>query len=265
MCVEPTASLAVTADPDIPPLRARADALSARLRLPLASPVEGPHDLLLVVTETRLELRESGPRAAGPVFVDFAAACFERRRRSGLSGELLARAIGFKGEPLDLVDATAGLGGDMFVLASLGCRVTAIERSPVLAALLEDGLARAAAHPILASVVRERVRFIEGDARLVLPLLESRPDVTYIDPMFPAKPRGRLSRKEMRLCRLAAGGDADAQDLLDAALPATRRRVVVKRAGRGTSLRPKPDFSYRGTTIRYDVYVPATGEPDAFG
>ena len=42
-----------------------------------------------------------------------------------------------------MLDATAGLGRDAFVLASLGCQVTLIERVPAVAALLENGIERA--------------------------------------------------------------------------------------------------------------------------
>ncbi|BBI63969.1 hypothetical protein HSBAA_52750 [Vreelandella sulfidaeris] len=42
-----------------------------------------------------------------------------------------------------IVDATAGLGRDAFVLASLGAQVLLIERVAAIAALLEDGLKRA--------------------------------------------------------------------------------------------------------------------------
>jgi 16S rRNA (guanine1516-N2)-methyltransferase len=42
-----------------------------------------------------------------------------------------------------VIDGTAGLGKDAFVLAGLGCKVTLVERHPVVVALLADGLARA--------------------------------------------------------------------------------------------------------------------------
>ncbi|GHM54843.1 hypothetical protein ECZU51_35130 [Escherichia coli] len=52
----------------------------------------------------------------------------------------MAKAVGIKGDYLpDVVDATAGLGRDAFVLASVGCRVRMLERNPVVAALLDDG------------------------------------------------------------------------------------------------------------------------------
>ncbi|MGL9773657.1 MAG: class I SAM-dependent methyltransferase [Sodalis sp. (in: enterobacteria)] len=55
----------------------------------------------------------------------------------------VAKAVGIKGQGLpDVVDATAGLGRDAFVLACLGCRVQMFERHPVMAALLKNGLRR---------------------------------------------------------------------------------------------------------------------------
>ncbi len=66
-----------------------------------------------------------------------------RRKFGGGRGEAVAKAVGIKGDYLPDVDATAGLGRDAFVLASVGCRVRMLERNPVVAALLDDGPARA--------------------------------------------------------------------------------------------------------------------------
>jgi 16S rRNA (guanine1516-N2)-methyltransferase len=68
------------------------------------------------------------------IFIDFASAANTYRRlHGGGNGQPLARAIGLKtyGLPLVVIDATAGLGQDSFVLASLGCHVTMIERLQV--------------------------------------------------------------------------------------------------------------------------------------
>jgi hypothetical protein len=52
-----------------------------------------------------------------------------RRKFGGGRGEAVAKAVGIKGDYLpDVVDATAGLGRDAFVLASVGCRVRMLER-----------------------------------------------------------------------------------------------------------------------------------------
>lgn len=251
-------------DPDTPELRARAAGLADRLRLPLASPPAAPGMLVLAVTEGQLELRAGGGRASAPIRVDFVSADLARRREGGgLSGRPIARAIGFKGGPLEVWDATAGLGRDALLMASLGCRVTAVERSPVLSALLADGWRRAMSDSRVGAMLRERMRLVEGDARSLLAGLAEgqRPDVVYIDPMFPPSGKSALPKKEMRVCRLVVGDDVDAIDLLEAALGAARVRVVVKRWLRVPPLRENPDIVYRGKTIRYDVYLPGLAKP----
>ncbi|SPW27561.1 Ribosomal RNA small subunit methyltransferase J [Edwardsiella tarda] len=100
--------------------------------------------LALVLTPQRLELRKLDEPKLGAIFVDFVGGTMAHRRRfGGGRGEAVAKAVGIKGGYLpDVVDATAGLGRDAFVLAALGCRVRMLERHPVVAALLDDGLQR---------------------------------------------------------------------------------------------------------------------------
>jgi 16S rRNA (guanine1516-N2)-methyltransferase len=219
--------------------------------------------VMLVLTERRLELRERGRGKVGPVHAEFIGGRMGHRRKSIRSSErLLAKAVGFKGRPLAVCDATAGLGRDAFVLACLGCTVTAVERSPVIAALLTDGLERAGADPAVAEIIARRLRLLVGDARVLLPRLpeNERPDVVYLDPMFPSRRKSAAVKKEMRICRLVAGDDADAGELLAIARTVARSRVVAKRPVRAPHLGGEPEITYRGTTIRYDVYLPAKGE-----
>ncbi len=250
----------IAVETDSPGLRAKAEALRASLHLPAATVDDTSYPLLLVVTPRRLELRETGKGRVGPVYADFIGGRVGYRvRTAGSAGRaMLAKAVGFKGGPLSVCDATAGLGRDAFLLACMGCTVTAVERSPIVAALLQDGLERAADHPKLARIVRERLRLVIADAREFLPRLaeRERPDVVYIDPMFPQAGRTALAAKDMQLCRKVAGDDPDAAELLAAARPIARLRVVVKRSLRAPALAAAPSIVYRGTTIRYDVYLP---------
>lgn len=169
---------------------------------------------------------------------------------------MLRRAVGFKGRPWQVADATAGLCRDAFLLAVAGCDVLAIERSPVIAALVKDGLDRARSadeQPVRDAV--ERIRFVVSDARNAL--ADCRFDAVYLDPMFPARNKSALVKKEMRICRLVAGEDPDAGGLLDLARLAARSRVVVKRPIHAPPLAGQPAFTLPGRTIRYDVYLPA--------
>jgi 16S rRNA (guanine1516-N2)-methyltransferase len=243
-------------------LHADAIALATELALPLAteqSPVPATH--YLVLTRERLELRELGTSAPGPVYVDFIAGTADYRRRwGGGRQQPLARAIGLKSNATPtVVDPTAGLGQDAFVLACLGCSVCLVERSPVIAALLRDGLRRAVQSAEVGAVVTERMSLQVADGReYLLGLDESQwPEVIYLDPMYPHRRKTALASKEMRLLRALVGDDFDAPELLAIALTRARRRVVVKRPRRAPALSgPMPDAQIIAPNTRFDLYLP---------
>ena len=147
------------------------------------------------LTGERLELRQRGPNAPGPVYADFTAGRAEHRRKHGGGrGQLLARAVFPKGVTSPtVVDATAGLGRDAFVLASLGARVTLLERSPIAYALLDDALRRA--HSSGVADIAARMTLRSGDAASYLQTLSERPDVIYLDPMYPHTKQAGAAKK----------------------------------------------------------------------
>ncbi|MBV8467113.1 MAG: class I SAM-dependent methyltransferase [Burkholderiales bacterium] len=213
----------------------------------------------LVLTEQRLELHTLGKRAPGPVYVDFAGGGADwRRRHGGGRGQGVARACGLKGGATPhILDATAGLGRDAFVLASLGCHVDMIERSPVAAALLADGLARGRESPEIADIVG-RMALYRGDAVTLLYHWDvERPDVIYLDPMFPeGKARSALSKKDMQAFQQVVGADQDADALLQPCREMALTRVAVKRPRHAPWLaNEKPSFSLEGDSVRYDCYA----------
>lgn len=242
---------------DTPERRQEAEAIAGRWHLPLETGPDAP--LALHLTEQRLELRETGPGAPGPVYVDFVGGAVGHRRRfGGGRGQALARAAGLKrGHSPTVLDATAGLGRDAFVLASLGCPVSLVERSPVLGALLEDGLRRAAEDPETAPIA-ERMALIPGESVAVMRALadSEHPDVVYLDPMYPPRERRAQIKKEMRLLQSLVGHDPDAGELLPAALACARLRVVVKRPDYAEPLLGRaPTLTHKTKRHRFDVYV----------
>lgn len=239
-----------------PTLEQRAVELVARWGLTLAvgEQDEAPR---LVLNPERLELRALA--SEGPVYVDFVGGAVGHRRRfGGGRGQEIARAVGLKqGATPSVLDATAGLGRDAFVLASLGCAVTLIERAPSVAALLADGLARAALDAEVADIAA-RMHLRCGNAALIMRQLDeaSRPDVVYLDPMYPHRRKSALVKKEMRLFREVVGEDPDADALLPAALAVARQRVVVKRPDYAEPMAGRaPTMSITTKNHRFDVYV----------
>jgi 16S rRNA (guanine1516-N2)-methyltransferase len=250
-----------------PGLRDRAEVLADDLDLPLVDDLgtdrRGPPptvDLVLAVTAERLELRQTGPRPPGPVFADFSGElAAELRQPGGGRRRDLGRAVGLSARHApDVFDATAGLGRDAFRLAGLGCRVTAAERHPVVAALLRDGLQRARSDPSVAPVVESRLALVQGDSRELLTELvpDRRPAVVLIDPMYPASRRSAAPGREMRLFRRLLGADHDAVELLRIAREAARQRVVVKRRSHDAPLgEMRSDLTWLGRSVRFDVYL----------
>ena len=188
---------------------------------------------------------------------DFAGGAVSLRQRTGGGrGQALPRAAGFtRGRTPSVVDATAGLGRDAYLLASLGAEVTLVERSPELHALLQDGLARAGAAGGKAAEIVARMTLLFGDAKVLLPELAAK--VVLVDPMHPPRGNTALVKKEMRQLRASVGSDPDAADLMRAALAAATKRVVLKyplRAAGMAGLAP-PSHQIRGKTTRYDVFM----------
>ena len=200
----------------------------------------------------------------GRVCVDFVTGPMGfRRRRGGGRGQAVAKAVGLKGSktPPRVVDATAGLGRDAFILATLGCPVLAIERHPDIHALCSDGLVRALQDPETADALADRLTLHHGCALAYLqnltdsPIGAFHPDVLYLDPMHPPRRKSALPRLEMRLFRDLVGEDLDQLELLQAALQSGIKRVVVKRPANREPMLPGVVSSIPGKTTRFDIYL----------
>jgi 16S rRNA (guanine1516-N2)-methyltransferase len=152
-----------------------------------------------------------------------------------------------------VVDATAGLGGDAFLLAVSGLEVLAFERHPEVFAALAEGLARAEADPKLSRWLGGRLRLVHGDARLILPSLGDVAAV-HVDPMFPPKRKKAAPKKGIQLLRQLVGDDHDAGELLSVAREVAAR-VAVKRPRHAPPLAEGPDAVIRSKLGRYDVYL----------
>ncbi|MCB1752786.1 MAG: class I SAM-dependent methyltransferase [Gammaproteobacteria bacterium] len=246
-----------------PDLERALEDLDRQLHLPRAAVDSRDSELLLVLTRDRLELRDTDLSGPGPVFADFVAGRNAHRRRSGGGrGQPLARAIGLKpGRNPRVLDATAGLGRDAFVLASLGCELIMLERSPVIAALLRNGLERALADAQTAPIVhRMQLHCVDTVDYLAALHQSQQPDVIYMDPMYPHRKKRALVKKEMRLLRRLVGVDSDSAALLRAARRQARDRVVVKRpAGAEWVGGEAPTMAINSPNTRYDVYLNSGG------
>ncbi len=260
------ASIALTADRGIP--KNLLEKLAQETSLPLLI----PHiqvDYHLHIGHEQLELRKvtrhKKKQKVESVFIDFISGKTNHRRlHGGGKGQDIAKAVGLhKINNPTVLDLTAGMGGDAFVLASLGANVTMVERNPIIYALLNDAIQRLAlnADDHLQKIYH-RLQLKKADALSILECLtkETYPDVIYLDPMFPTRTKSAQVKKEMQFFHDIVGNDKDAENNLLASLHRAKKRIVVKRPRLASPLtqRVKPDFTITGKSTRYDIYLPKT-------
>ena len=210
------------------------------------------YDYLLLVAD-HVSIAKTGKGAPAPVKVDFTSgAAAHRRKFGGGKGQDIAKAVGLnKRAGISVFDATAGLGRDAFVLATLGCHVTLFERVPFVKALLNSGLNAARYHEEVADIMA-RMKLASG----TLVEQEALADVIYLDPMYPHTEKSAAAKKEMAFFRDLIGHDGDADALLPIALSKANYRVVVKRPKGAPYLNDqKPTYQLDGKSGRFDVYV----------
>ncbi len=259
------ANIAITADKGIP--KTNLERLSKQTGLPLLS--KGLQaDFRLHLTTDYLELQKikigkKNKEKIESIHIDFASGKNQHRRlHGGGKGQDIAKAIGFhKIENPTVLDLTAGMGGDAFVLATLGASVTMIERNPIVYALLNDAIQRAhLVDDTDLQTILGRLTLINKDAMEYLEGLddEALPDVIYLDPMFPARSKSAQVKKEMQFFHDIVGNDEDSEELLKQSLSKATKRIVVKRPRLVEKLTQElpPAFEINGKTTRYDVYLP---------
>jgi len=234
--------------------RELATAVAGKWRFPLVS--KEPDELMLIYEQNQLQLKDNRLPQQRGVSVDFLAADLQYRcEPGGGKREPIAKAVGLKGGFCPtVIDATPGLGRDAYVLAVLGCKVFMIERSSVVAALLEDGLRR------LAESKPEQAQLftlIHGNSIEVLASWGHTPaDVVYLDPMFPHRKKAAAVKKEMKVFQHLLGNDPDANELLAPASNLATKRVVVKRPNSAEYLAGvRPSMAITSKKHRFDVYI----------
>ncbi|MDO7557306.1 MAG: class I SAM-dependent methyltransferase [Loktanella sp.] len=196
-------------------------------------------------------------RAPAELRVDFVmGAVAHRLRFGGGRGQDIAKAMGFRnGNTPTIIDATAGLGRDSFLLASLGAHVTMIERSEKMHMLLEQGMERAFNEGGQFREIIERMTLLKGDAKDIIPTLTA--EAILIDPMHPERKNSALVKQDLRQVRDIVGSDEDAADLVRLAIMHAQKRVVLKWPAKADPIEGVQKCSHQilGKTTRYDVFM----------
>ena len=224
---------------------ARCRQISKTYGLPVADEVcEREFDYGLDIEQGILTLRDIANPKYRPICMSVNSVARLSRKN------LLGRAVGRKVNTI--VDGTAGLGADAMLMARMGYCVTTVERSPVFAALIEDGILQ-----IENSSAKLSIDLRFGDTRSILPEIDPPPDAVYLDPMFPKgrKPSVKVVRP-LEVLRDISNDDSDADELFESAFKHATQRVIVKRPNFAEPIQPsRLSMSMRGKLVRYDIYL----------
>ena len=241
-----------------PARKAQADKIARLTGLPLLNEQSDEFELQLRFDDNRVSLFDTALNTS--IHVDFAEGTLAHRHRfGGGRGQAIARAVGLKhGNTPDVLDITAGLARDAYILASLGCKITLVEQSAVLYTLIEDGIQRSLANSASAEVLKNFINLVNTESVAYMREInrDNRPDVVYIDPMYPERKKSALVKKDMQILQRLLGKEKNTDQLLKAALKCASKRVVVKRPIHAdTPGKLKPDTSISSKKTRYDVYI----------
>ncbi len=249
-----------SADPDY------AKAIQALLALPQAEEAEpGEFSHLLILDDGGLSLHsllsKSGAKGRLPTRVDFRDPALTYRRHTSGKQQGIAKAVGLnRHDPMHVLDATAGLGKDAFILASLGCRVSMLESSAVIFSLLQDGLLRAAQsqEPELTEII-QRMQLNHAPAEIwlqdILQGRRPRPDVIYLDPMFPPRNKQAAVKRDISLLQEILPPAGDPEILLEAAIACRVKRVVLKQPGsKPSGKHQRASFIVPGKSAYFEVF-----------
>ena len=235
----------------------QAQIFSTENKIPFFTGRNNEYALQLCFDDNAIELFDTELNAS--INVDFISGAMAHREKfGGGKGQSIAKAIGLnKFKNPAVIDVTAGLARDAYILATLGCDVTLIEQSPVLFALIKDGIERALASSQEHSV-KHFTDLVNANSMSYLQHsdTEKKPDVIYMDPMFPERKKSALVKKDMQILHKLIGEAEDEAELLTTALSYATKRVVVKRPIHAPVIaghKPSMDISSKKT--RYDVYV----------
>ncbi len=230
--------------------------LAERLAIPLYQSVtkKTQEDFFLTWRDGCLKLLDKELLKKGGLAVDIEPRPGEQRSWPAPKKGALAQALGRKTKTI--IDATTGWGQDSLHIFRMGYNLRCIERSPVMYELLDDGFKRLAQADWVRNLNIQLPELISGNAIDVLANLEIKPECIYIDPMFPPKrKKSALAKKSMTVLRELLGNDEDKQQLFEMAMRVATKRVVVKSPDYAEPIAGKPNESFRGKLLRYDMYL----------
>ena len=210
-------------------------------------------DALLVLNQNGLGIHEPNRWHQPPFVIDFMTMDIRTGAGNLSKKQPLARAVGRQSERV--LDLTSGFGSDTSLLAGMGFQVECRERHPIIYALLQDALGRAALDPLYSKVLSNNIRLQLGDAKDVGPSFLRAFDAVYVDPMYPPKKSKAAPPRRAQLLQMIAGEDLDQHKLFLWVREHAKRMVVKRPKHASPALEEAPHHQVESKMVRWDVWL----------
>lgn len=197
------------------------------------------------------------------ISVDFNNSKIYLRCKTLSKSDLLIKACGKK-KPDHIIDATAGLGTDSFILSTafIDTKISLIEENDIISTILQDGIKHGLENSSYPETQKtcKKMELHNGNAINIIPKLEPA-DIIYLDPMFADNSFKGAVKKPMQILHKICPPPSNNKinELLEMALKNAKNRVIVKRAKSACVINLnnsiKPNHQISGKSIRYDIYL----------
>ena len=190
------------------------------------------------------------------IVVDFTSNDIQNKINPQKAKPAIVKAIeGRNNQPLNILDGTAGLGSDSFVIAARGHKVIAIEKSKIVYTLLLDGLNRAKNSESIYKFANN-ISLYNFDTESYLSQTQEIFDVIYLDPMFPERKKSAKVKKGMQTLQLLLGhSNSDENNLFNLAFNKSKKLIIKRAVNNPYFADKKPTNSLKGKSNRFDIYI----------
>ncbi|CAL4324691.1 class I SAM-dependent methyltransferase [Buchnera aphidicola] len=209
----------------------------------------------LIIKNHRIELQNNLKNKEKNIWVDFNYKKFQKYKKD--KKIKIIQTLGIKKNYIPhVLDSTAGVGKDSFIFFSHGCKVTMVEKNPILSILLYDGLYRGFQNHKIGILMKKNIQLIYNTSNNLKKIKILKPDVIYLDPMFPQKKKKSLPKKNMQTIQKLIGNDTDSHILFQQCKQFAKNRIVVKRKMTSKYIsNDLPDFNIKTKKHRFDIYL----------
>lgn len=164
--------------------------------------------------------------------------------------ELIAKTISHI-KKYKIIDTTGGIGIDSIIFASLGNKITLIEKQPLIIKILKN---------LFKSL--QEIKFITKNIKIkygnsiktIQHLKNNSKNIIYLDPIFPIKKKNDITKAYASIIKNIGSNTKNYKKLFEISLKKAKKLIVKRKKNSESINKKKPTYKISGSKIRFDIY-----------